>query len=44
MTDHQDRLLRVGVPSKGRLAELSAQLLGDAGLCFRRTDRALFAR
>lgn len=44
MTDHQDRLLRIGVPSKGRLADLSAQLLGDAGLSFRRTERALFAR
>jgi ATP phosphoribosyltransferase len=32
------------VPSKGRLAELSAQLLGDAGLSFRRTERSLFAR
>jgi ATP phosphoribosyltransferase len=45
MTDNrQDRLLRIGVPSKGRLAELSAQLLGDAGLSFRRTERSLFAR
>ncbi|MFM7242565.1 MAG: ATP phosphoribosyltransferase [Planctomycetaceae bacterium] len=44
MTDHQERLLRIGVPSKGRLAELSAQLLADAGLSFRRTERALFAR
>ena len=42
--DRQERLLRVGVPSKGRLAELSAQLLGDAGLSFRRTERTLFAR
>lgn len=42
--DRQDRLFRIGVPSKGRLAELSAQLLGDAGLSFRRTDRNLFAR
>jgi ATP phosphoribosyltransferase len=42
--DRQERLLRIGVPSKGRLAELSAQLLGDAGLSFRRTDRSLFAR
>ena len=45
MSDNrQDRLLRIGVPSKGRLAELSAQLLGDAGLSFRRTERSLFAR
>lgn len=35
---------RIGVPSKGRLAELSAQLLKDAGLRFRRQDRSLFAR
>lgn len=42
--DRQERLLRIGVPSKGRLAELSAQLLADAGLSFRRTDRSLFAR
>jgi ATP phosphoribosyltransferase len=39
-----ERLLRIGVPSKGRLAELAAQLLADAGLAFRRTDRSLFAR
>jgi ATP phosphoribosyltransferase len=39
-----ERLLRIGVPSKGRLAELSAQLLADAGLAFRRTERSLFAR
>jgi len=38
------RLLRIGVPSKGRLAELAAQLLADAGLTFRRTERTLFAR
>ena len=36
--------LRIGVPSKGRLAELSTQLLKDAGLRFRRQDRSLFAR
>jgi ATP phosphoribosyltransferase len=39
-----ERLLRIGVPSKGRLAEVSAQLLADAGLSFRRTERSLFAR
>jgi ATP phosphoribosyltransferase len=37
-------LLRIGVPSKGRLAELAAHLLADAGLSFRRTERSLFAR
>ena len=45
MSDHGgDWLLRIGVPSKWRLAELAAQLLADAGLSFRRTDRSLFAR
>ena len=39
-----DRLLRLGLPSKGRLAEISAQLLAEAGLNFRRTERSLFAR
>jgi len=38
------RLLRLGLPSKGRLAEISAQLLAEAGLNFRRTERSLFAR
>lgn len=36
--------LRIGVPSKGRLAELAAELLKQAGLSFRRQDRSLFAR
>lgn len=36
--------LRIGVPSKGRLSDLSIQLLQDAGLRFRRQDRSLFAR
>jgi ATP phosphoribosyltransferase len=36
--------LRIGVPSKGRLAEVSMQLLKEAGLNFRRQDRSLFAR
>jgi ATP phosphoribosyltransferase len=40
----QDRLVRIGVPSKGRLSELAAQLLSDAGLSFRRSDRSLFAK
>jgi ATP phosphoribosyltransferase len=39
-----DRLLRLGLPSKGRLAEISAQLLAEAGLNFRRSERSLFAR
>ncbi|QDS97763.1 ATP phosphoribosyltransferase [Adhaeretor mobilis] len=36
--------LRIGIPSKGRLADLAGQLLKDAGLRFRRQDRSLFAR
>lgn len=36
--------LRIGVPSKGRLAELAAELLKQAGLSFRRQHRSLFAR
>lgn len=36
--------LRIGVPSKGRLADLSTDLLKEAGLSFRRQDRSLFAR
>jgi ATP phosphoribosyltransferase len=40
----QERLLRIGVPSKGRLAEISTQLLNEAGLAFRRSERSLFAR
>jgi ATP phosphoribosyltransferase len=39
-----DWLLRIGVPSKGRLSELATALLADAGLSFRRTERNLFAR
>ncbi len=38
------RLLRLGLPSKGRLADISAQLLAEAGLNFRRNERSLFAR
>lgn len=38
------RNLRVGVPSKGRLAELANGLLKQAGLSYRRQDRSLFAR
>jgi ATP phosphoribosyltransferase len=36
--------LRIGVPSKGRLAEIAAELLQQAGLSFRRQNRSLFAR
>lgn len=35
--------LRIGVPSKGRLADLACDLLKDAGLSFRRQERSLFA-
>lgn len=40
----QPNPLRIGVPSKGRLAELATELLNDAGLKFRRQERSLFAR
>ncbi len=36
--------LRIGIPSKGRLAEVAAELLKEAGLNFRRQQRSLFAR
>src|SRR5688572_23231145 len=36
--------LRIGIPSKGRLAEAAAELLIEAGLNFRRQERSLFAR
>jgi ATP phosphoribosyltransferase len=36
--------LRIGVPSKGRISELAAELLQQAGLSFRRQERSLFAR
>jgi ATP phosphoribosyltransferase len=36
--------LRIGIPSKGRLADAASQLLKEAGLSFRRQDRTLFAR
>ncbi len=39
-----DNLLRIGIPSKGRLSELATGLLQQAGLTFRRQERALFAR
>ncbi len=44
MSAEPDQLLRIGVPSKGRLAEVAAQILAEAGLAFRRTERTLFAR
>src|SRR5262249_29426839 len=36
--------LRIGIPSKGRLAEVAESLLKEAGLSFRRSERTLFAR
>lgn len=36
--------LRIGIPSKGRLADLASELLHQAGLSFRRQERTLFAR
>lgn len=36
--------LRIGIPSKGRLAEQSEELLNLAGLKFRRQNRSLFAK
>ena len=36
--------LRIGIPSKGRLSEISTELLADAGLSFRRQERSLFER
>ena len=41
--DDAERFLRIGLPSKGRLAEISAQLFNEAGITFRRSDRSLFA-
>ena len=38
------RNLRIGIPSKGRLAEVAEGLLKEAGLSFRRSERTLFAR
>lgn len=38
------RNLRIGIPSKGRLSELAGELFRQAGLNFRRSDRALFAK
>ena len=36
--------LRIGMPSKGRLADQAAELAQEAGLSFRRQERSLFAR
>ena len=36
--------LRIGLPSKGRLAEQAAELMQQAGLAFRCQERSLFAR
>jgi ATP phosphoribosyltransferase len=36
--------LRIGLPSKGRLADQAVELLTQAGLSFRRQPRSLFAR
>lgn len=42
---HDDNVnLRIGLPSKGRLADQAADLLKQAGLSFRRQPRSLFAR
>ena len=40
----QDGNLRIGIPSKGRLADHATELLNDAGMRFRRQNRSLFAR
>ena len=40
----EERMLRIGIPSKGRLSEVVANLLHEAGLSFRRITRSLFAR
>jgi len=36
--------LRLGIPSKGGLADPAAELLTEAGLSFRRQERSLFAK
>ena len=41
---NSERNLRLGVPSKGRLSEIAGDLLGQAGLKYRRQNRGLFAR
>lgn len=44
MNQPNDGNLRIGIPSKGRLAEHATELLNDAGMRFRRQNRSLFAR
>ncbi|GIW92239.1 MAG: ATP phosphoribosyltransferase [Pirellulaceae bacterium] len=39
-----NRNLRIGVPSKGRLSDITVELFKQAGLSFRRQERSLFAR
>ncbi len=41
---HRIMTLRLGIPSKGRLAELATELLNQAGLSFRQQNRSLFAK
>lgn len=41
---NEQRKIRIGLPSKGRLADQAADLLKQAGLSFRRQPRSLFAR
>ncbi len=36
--------MRIGLPSKGRLSEIASELLGQAGIKFRRQSRGLFAK
>ena len=43
-SESAERMLRIGIPSKGRLSEVVSDLLHDAGLSFRRISRSLFAR
>lgn len=38
------RILRLAIPNKGRLRDTTASLLGDAGLKFEKSDRALSVR
>ncbi|MFM7843397.1 MAG: ATP phosphoribosyltransferase, partial [Planctomycetota bacterium] len=37
-------MLRIGIPSKGRLSELASELLAQSGINYRRQERTLFAR
>ena len=39
-----DECLRIGIPSKGRLSDVSTALLNQAGINFRRQSRSLFAK